>query len=126
MARLYMEGLRRVPNMSDCGSIRFNKCLNILQYALMSLNMPKHGWILQNFPEYAWINCFDYARVLSIPWYGYNNIIIFVTNVVILEFLSATILSFFKTSWNIRINFSFWLKWRKSFQSIWMNSWVYF
>ena len=32
-----------------------------------------------NIPEYTWINCYDYARVLNIPRYSYNNIIIFVT-----------------------------------------------
>ena len=48
------------------------------QYALMSLNMPEH----------VWINCSDYARGLSMPWYSYNNIII-VTNVIMLQFLSA-------------------------------------
>ena len=49
-----------------------------------------------------------YDRVLNMPWYSYNNIIIIVTNFVILEFLSPliehpgalqlTILSFFDTS----------------------------
>ena len=38
-------------------------------------------------PENARINCSDYARVLNMLQYSYNNII--VTNVVILEFLSA-------------------------------------
>ena len=38
-------------------------------------------------PENARINCSDYARVLNMPQYSYNNII--VTNVAILEFLSA-------------------------------------
>ena len=44
--------------------------------------------------EYAWINCYDYARVRNIPQYSYNNIIIFVTKVTRLEFLSTTIVSF--------------------------------
>ena len=41
MAWLYMEGLPRVLNMSDYGSI----CLymNIPQYALMSLNIPEQS-----------------------------------------------------------------------------------
>ena len=43
--------------------------------------------------ENAWINYADYVKVLNMPQYSYNNIIIFVT-VIILEFLSATILSF--------------------------------
>ena len=87
----------------------------IPEYALMSLNMPEHGSILLNIPEYAWkclkklfwlyqtnalsdchlryLTCFEYAwgikyaSGLSIPQYSYNNII--VTNVIILEFLSA-------------------------------------
>ena len=57
-----------------------------------------------NMPENTWINFSDYARVLNMPEYIYNNIIIIVGNVIILEFLStrfgcksrcsATILSF--------------------------------
>ena len=44
-----------------------------------------------NMPEKAWINCSDYARVLNMLQYSYNNIIIIinVTNVIMLEFLSA-------------------------------------
>ena len=70
------------------------------QYALMSLNTPEHGWILMNvlecmnIAEYARINYSDYGRVLNMPRYRYN--IIDVTKVIRLEFLSATILSFFK------------------------------
>ena len=45
----------------------------------MSLDIPEHGWILLNIPKYAWINCSDYARVLNMPQYTYNNIIIIVT-----------------------------------------------
>ena len=30
------------------------QCLNMPQYALMSLKMPEHGWILLNISEYAW------------------------------------------------------------------------
>ena len=63
------------------------------EYALMPLNMPEHGWILLNAPEYAWINCFDYARVLNMLQYSYDNIIILAA-IIILEFLSATILFF--------------------------------
>ena len=36
------------------------------EYCRMSLSMP----------ENAWINCPDYARVLNMPQYSYNNIII--------------------------------------------------
>ena len=50
MAMLYMQGLRRVSNMSDCGSIS----LNNVEYALMSLNMPEHDLNLLSDPEYAW------------------------------------------------------------------------
>ena len=98
----------------------------------MSLNMHKNRWIFlnvpecMNIPEYAWINCSHYARVLNMPRYSYNNIIIFVTKVIRLEFFSATISSFFNTSWNIRImkasklliSFSFWLQWCQSFWSM--------
>ena len=51
--------------------------------------MSKHGWILLNVPEYVWINCSDYVRVLNMLWYSSNNIIIIVANVIISEFLSA-------------------------------------
>ena len=38
------------------------------EYALTALNMPEeHGWILLNVPEYVWINCSDYDRVLNVP-----------------------------------------------------------
>ena len=40
---LYMQGLRRVPNMFDYDS----------QYNLMSLNIREHGLILLNMPQYA-------------------------------------------------------------------------
>ena len=56
--------------MPQCGSI--------------SLNTPEDGCIAECLN--AWINCSDYARVLNMPWYGYN---IIVTNVITLEFLSA-------------------------------------
>ena len=42
-----------------------------------------------NMPENALKNCSDYVRVFNMPLYSYNNIIIIVTNVIILEFLSA-------------------------------------
>ena len=60
-----------------------------------------------NVPEYAWINCSDYARVLNKPRYSYN--IIIVTNVIILVILvctiAGTLLRFyvFNTSQNFRI-----------------------
>ena len=41
-------------------------------------------------PEHAWINCSVYAMVLNMRQYSYNNIIIIVTNVIILEFLAAS------------------------------------
>ena len=45
----------------------------------MSLNIHENGEI----------NCPDYARVLNMHQYGYDNIIIIVTNAIILEFLFA-------------------------------------
>ena len=126
MARLYIQGLRRVLNKSDHGSI----CLN---NTWICLDKPEHGWIFLNVPEYSWINCSDYARVLNMLQYSYNNIIIFVTKFIRLEFLSVTILSLFNTSWNtgimkaskLLIRF-FLLKWRQSFCSIDMKNWVFF
>ena len=64
-----MQGLRRGPNMYD---------LNMPKYALISLSMPEH----------AWINCYEYAKVLNMPRYSYNNIMVIVT-IILLEFLSA-------------------------------------
>ena len=81
---LYMQGLRRVPNMS----IMAPYASIIPEYALMLLNMPDHGWMLLNVPEHAWTNCSDYASVLNMPRHSYNNIN-HVTNVTILEFLSS-------------------------------------
>ena len=60
------------------------------QYTLISLNIPEHDQILLNvphMPENTCINCSDYARVLKMLQNSYNNII--VTNVIILELLSA-------------------------------------
>ena len=51
----------------------------------MSLSMSEHAWILFNDFEYAWKylnNCSDYARVLKMPPYSYNNTIIVVTSVI--------------------------------------------
>ena len=53
----------------------------------MSLDISEQDWILLNVPEYAWkclLNCSDYARVLNMPWYSHNNIIIIATNVIML------------------------------------------
>ena len=66
-------------------------CISIMpEYALMFLNMPEYDWILMslNMSEHSWLNCSDYARVLNMPRYSYN-IIITVTNVIILELLST-------------------------------------
>ena len=110
MARLYIQGLRRITNMSDHGSICLHmpEHLNMPQYVLTYLDKPEHGLIFlnvpecMNIPEYSWINCSDYARVLNVLQYSYNNII-FVTKFIRLEFWSVTILSLFTTSWNIGI-----------------------
>ena len=52
-----------------------------------------------NIPSNAWKNSFDYAKILNMLQYSYNNIIIIiiiiiiiVTNAIILEFLSARFL----------------------------------
>ena len=85
--RLYMQGLYRVI-MSEYGSI----CLNVPEYAWTLLNVPEYTWKCMN--KLFWIcqgsQCvsssymFDriyalgikYTRVLNMPWYSYNNIII--------------------------------------------------
>ena len=85
--RLYMQGLYRVL-MSEYGSI----CLNVPEYAWTLLNVPEYTWKCTN--KLFWIcqgsQCvsssyiFDriyalgikYTRVLNMPWYSYNNIII--------------------------------------------------
>ena len=102
------------------------------EYTSVCLSVPQFAWSWLNIAERPWvcltitINCSDYPR------YNYNNSIILVTNVTILEFLSArfvhprALLPFFNTSQGIRItkarkllmNFSFWLQWRQSFQCI--------
>ena len=102
--------------------------VSVTEYASISLNMHKYPW--------NWINCSDYARVLNMPRYSYNNIIIIIiaTNAIMLEFSSAQFIHvgallcyhFFNKSWNKRttkaskllINFSFWLQRRQSFLSI--------
>ena len=82
---LYIQGLSRVPYVSIMPEYAWI-CLNVSQYAWTWLNIADCPWIyLQN----AWINCSDYARVLNISRYSYNNIIIIVTNDILLEFLSA-------------------------------------
>ena len=55
--------------------------------SLNTLNMAEYCSMALNMPENAWINYSNYARVLSMLWYSYNNII--VTNVIMLEFLYA-------------------------------------
>ena len=87
--------------------------------------------ILDIWQSFEHISDIKYAMVFNIQHFSYNNIIIVVTNVIILELLSArfvhpgylqlNILSFFNTSYNIGvtkllINFFFWLQWRKSFR----------
>ena len=94
-----------VLNMPEYGSICPNN-------AWICLDVPQYAWILLNVPEYAWISCsisgfsicliildiwqgFEYAagikhpRVLNVLRYSYNDIIIIVTKVIVLEFLSA-------------------------------------
>ena len=64
--------------------------------------------ILDIWQGFEYASGIKYTRVLNMPQYSYNNIIIIVTSTVILKFLSAlfvhpggpqlTILSFFKRS----------------------------
>ena len=83
------QGLCRVPNMSDYDSLHLNNAwiwLNMPYCPSICLKMAEYCW---NVPEYACRNCSDYARIHSMLQYSYNNIIIIVTNVIILEFLST-------------------------------------
>ena len=91
--------------MSDYGSIRLSNALICLNKPLdlsIYLNMAEYFWVTLRMPENVWINCSDYARVLDMLRYSYNNIIIIVTNVIILEFVSTrfvhpgALLPFFK------------------------------
>ena len=100
------------------------------EYASVSLNMAEYWCMSLNMPENAWINCFKYAMVPNMLLYSYDNIIIIATNVIILEFLSARLVNpgallpvrkFSKLS-KLLMNFSFWLQWRQSFRSVYMNS----
>ena len=52
MARLYMQGLRRVPNIFDYGS-HASLMPKYASICLMFLNTPEHGGILLNVPEEA-------------------------------------------------------------------------
>ena len=71
MARLlYMQGLNRVLNMSEYGSIcPYNVWihLNMPYCPSVSLNVGEYCWMFLNMSENAWINCSDYARILNMP-----------------------------------------------------------
>ena len=63
MIQLYMQGLRRVPNMSDYGSIRLNnpwKCLNI--------NTPHFAWARLDIAECPRI-CLKMLNVPKVTFY---------------------------------------------------------
>ena len=55
----------------------------------MFFNMPEHGWILLNIFEFVWLNISEHSGVLNMRRYSYNNIIIIVANIIVLDFLSA-------------------------------------
>ena len=52
MTWLYMQWLQRLLNVWIW--LNMPQCLNMPQYALMSLKMPENAWILMNISEYAW------------------------------------------------------------------------
>ena len=82
--------IRRVPRMSDYDFIHLNNAwiyLNMPQYLSICLTMVEYCWMFLNMPENAKTSCSDYARVLNIPRYSYNNIIIVVTNVIITDLI---------------------------------------
>ena len=85
MARMYMQGSRRVPNMSGWGSM----VSKMPKYVLMFFNMPEHGWILLNIFEFVLLNVSEHFGVLNMRRYSYNNIIIIVANIIMLAFLSV-------------------------------------
>ena len=58
-------------------------------FIVILLSKPEHGWILPKVPENAWISCSDYVRHLNMVQYSYNNIVIIVATVIILELLFA-------------------------------------
>ena len=66
-----------------------NASINCIDYAKV-LSMPHHLDIWQSFEYASGIKC---ARVLNMTRYSYNNIIIIVINVTILEFLSDRFVS---------------------------------
>ena len=66
----------------------FQIFLTMSPYASISLNISEYCWMSLDMPENAWINCSGYSRVLNVPWFSYNMMII-VTNVIMLQFLSA-------------------------------------
>ena len=45
--------------------------------------------ISDSWHSFEYVSGIKYAEVLNMPWYSYNNIIIIVTKIVILEFLPA-------------------------------------
>ena len=51
--------------------------------------MTEYCWIFLTVPENAEINCSEYAKILNMPQYNNKNIVIIVTNVIVLEFLPA-------------------------------------
>ena len=65
----------------------------------MSLNMPETVQTMPGFSKcliilniwqsFHYASGIKYARVLNMLWYSYNNIIIIVDNVILLELLSA-------------------------------------
>ena len=74
-ARLYMQMLYRVPNMSEYGSV----CLNNAWYASACFNVPldvtqyARPWLnIAEFLENSLINCSDYARILNMSHHLLN------------------------------------------------------
>ena len=78
MARMYTQGLRRVPNMSDYDSIRLNNvwiCLNIPQYIWTWLNIAECSRIPANFliNFFDCVSGFAICRDIVIQNYNYCN-----------------------------------------------------
>ena len=74
----------------------------------MSLNMSEYAIILYIWPSFVYALDMKYNTGLHIPWYSYNDVIMIVTNAIVLELVCApfvnlgalklTILSLFNTN----------------------------
>ena len=116
IAKLYMQRLHRVLNMSEYASVCLSNAwiwLSILRCPSICPNMTEYCWVSVNMPQnnsvktvltmpglsvcliirdiwqgFEYTSYIKYARVLNMLQYSYNNFIIIVT-VILLEYFSA-------------------------------------